>query len=98
MNPSISRAAGVFGERVRAARRELNATQEEVGEHAGIDPTTIGHIERGNRTTSLHNIVRLASTLAIDPGELTAGLSVATVPPPDRPALAVDRMNELLRR
>ncbi|MBF4163204.1 helix-turn-helix domain-containing protein [Nocardioides acrostichi] len=34
----------------------------------------IGQIERGQRTISLHNIIRVAEALQLDPGHLVKGL------------------------
>ena len=79
------------------ARVELGATQEQVGEFVGIDCTTVGKIERGERNTNLHNIIRLAYAVGIDPGALLSGLTVKMVP--DRkPVRALRQMRKLRRK
>jgi len=46
-----------------------------VAERAGMHFTYVSSVERGQRNISLINIVRLATALEIDPGELVEGLS-----------------------
>lgn len=89
---SVSIAAKIVGERVRDARRALGATQEELGHFSGIDPTTVGKIERGERNTSLHNLVRIAVAVGLDPGELLKGLEADSVPPVEAPLSPSERM------
>ena len=72
-----SNAARIFGDRVREQRLTLGISQETLAELAGIHWTALGKIERGLRNPSLHNIVKIASGLAVDPGALIAGLSRA---------------------
>ncbi len=63
-----------FGERVRAARLKQVLTQEELAYASGLHPTYVSSVERGQRNISLVNIVRLASALQSDPGDLMHGL------------------------
>jgi transcriptional regulator, XRE family len=72
--PPISSAAGEFGARVRARRRELGLSQEALAEGSELHWTFIGQVERGQRNLSLHNILRVARVLDVDPGELVRGL------------------------
>jgi transcriptional regulator, XRE family len=72
--PPISSAAGEFGARVRARRRELGLSQEALAEGSELHWTFIGQVERGQRDLSLHNILRVARVLDVDPGELVRGL------------------------
>lgn len=69
-----SRAAELFGARVRAARIALGLSQEDVAQLADMHSTNYGRIERGEANAELHTIVRLATALNVDPGELLAGL------------------------
>lgn len=70
----ISPAARAFGERVRARRHQLGESQEELAGACGLHWTFVGQVERGRRNLSLHNILKLAEGLRIDPGELVRGL------------------------
>ena len=70
----ISPAAKVFGDRVRARRHELGESQEELAAVAGLHWTFVGQVERGRRNISLHNILKLAHGLQIDPGDLMRAL------------------------
>jgi len=73
--------AAEFGSRVRAARQALTApdgrkvSQERLAESAGLHWTYIGHVERGEVSVALFNIVRLADALEVDPGILVEGLT-----------------------
>ena len=69
-----SRAAELFGERVRAARLALGLSQEEAAHLADMHSTHYGRIERGEANAELHTIVRLATALNVDPGDLLRGL------------------------
>ena len=65
-----------FGTRIRALRKELAMSQEELGEVAGLHRTYIGHLERGEVNPSLINILRVAKALKVDPSNLVSGLKV----------------------
>jgi transcriptional regulator with XRE-family HTH domain len=67
-----------FGDRVRARRHELDLSQEALADRAGLHWTFVGQVERGRRNLSLHNLLKLAEALKIDPGKLVEGLA-----PPD---------------
>ena len=56
-----------FGRRVQQRRAELGLTQEVAAERIGVHWTYLGQVERGRRNVSLHNIVRIAEGLEIDP-------------------------------
>jgi transcriptional regulator with XRE-family HTH domain len=74
----ISPAAGAFGERVRTRRHELGESQEQLADASGLHWTFVGQVERGQRNISLHNILKLAEGLGIDPAELVRGLQAPT--------------------
>lgn len=59
-----------FGFAVRCRREELDLTQEEFAERAGIHRTYLSDIERGTRNLSLINIERVASALELSLSEL----------------------------
>lgn len=69
-----SAATQHFGERVRARRQELGKSQEQLADDCGLHWSYVGQVERGRRNLSLHNILKIAEGLAIDPGELVKGL------------------------
>lgn len=74
MPPPISQAAATFGARVRARRQELGKSQEQLADDAGLHWTFVGQVERGQRNLALHNVLKLAAGLKIDPAELVRGL------------------------
>jgi transcriptional regulator with XRE-family HTH domain len=53
----------LFGRAVRKRRRELDLSQEELAERAGLHRNYISDIERGDRNPSLENIQKLAKAL-----------------------------------
>ncbi len=66
-----------FGDRVRARREHLGFTQEGLAEAAGVHRTYIGHLERGESSPTLYNLVRIAEALEIDPGKLMARMRIS---------------------
>ena len=70
----ISAATRQFGERVRARRLELGKSQEELAKDSTLHWSYVGQIERGQRNPTLHNILKLAEVLGMDPGDLVRGL------------------------
>lgn len=75
----LSDATAEFGRRVRARRNELGLSQEKLAEAAGLHWTFVGQVERGQRNLTLHNILRLASSLQVDSGELVTGMDAPTL-------------------
>lgn len=80
--PPLSPATAEFGERVRQARHRLGDSQEKLAERAGLHWSFVGQVERGRRNVSLHNILKLAQALGVDPAVLVQGIT----PPPDEPS------------
>jgi len=60
----------IFGDRVKAWRLARGITQEALAERAGLHPTYIGGIERGERNLGLSNLFKLASALDLRPSAL----------------------------
>ena len=77
----ISAAAKAFGDRVRTHRHDRGESQEELADACGLHWTFVGQVERGRRNVSLHNILKLAQGLEIDPCELVRGLKPPTAVP-----------------
>lgn len=74
MPAPASPATQRLGERVRARRAEQGLSQEAAALRCGIHWTFLGQVERGQRNLSLHNLLRIADGLEIDPAELVRGL------------------------
>ncbi|WP_245633182.1 helix-turn-helix domain-containing protein [Luteipulveratus mongoliensis] len=72
--PPLSPATAEFGARVRARRHELGLSQEALADRGELHWTFVGQVERGQRNLSLHNILKIAAALGVDPGELVSGL------------------------
>ena len=87
-----SEAARMFGERVRANRQRLGISQETLAQLSDVHWTFIGQVERGVRNLSLHNIVKIAGGLDIDPAVLVAGIPASAVPHEDRPLSAAEQI------
>ncbi len=74
--PPLSSATAEFGSRVRERRTELGLSQEALADSCELHWTYIGQVERGQRNLTLHNVIRIAEALGVDPGELVAGLAL----------------------
>lgn len=72
----VSEATRELGMRVRARRRALGWSMERLADICGIHWSMVGQIERGQRNVGLHNILKLATALGVDPGELVRGLEM----------------------
>jgi transcriptional regulator with XRE-family HTH domain len=59
-----------FGFAVKIRREELELTQEDLADKAGIHRTYLSDIERGSRNVSLINIERLAAALSMSLSEM----------------------------
>lgn len=59
-----------LGKAIRAKRKERELTQEVLADHAEIDRSHMGKIERGERNVTFLNIVRIAAALNCSPSEL----------------------------
>jgi transcriptional regulator with XRE-family HTH domain len=73
-----SEALRILGERVREHREALGLSQESLAYDCDVHWTFLGQVERGRRNLSLHNLLKIADGLDIDPGKLIEGLK-----PPD---------------
>lgn len=56
-------------------------TQNDIALLSGIDAATYGRIERGIGNPRLATVLRLATTLELEPGTLLNGLAVAELLP-----------------
>jgi transcriptional regulator with XRE-family HTH domain len=60
----------LFGERVKAIRKDKGITQEDLQHKTGFDLRQIGRIERGEVNTSISHAFKIAECLDIEPHEL----------------------------
>ncbi|MGO9321599.1 MAG: helix-turn-helix domain-containing protein [Solirubrobacteraceae bacterium] len=81
MPEPISPATAALGERVRSKREAQGLSQEALAARSGVHWTFLGQVERGRRNLNLHNLLKIAKGLGVDPGELVQGLR-----PPDAEA------------
>ena len=79
MPAPLSAATATLGQRVRSHREALGLSQEAAAHRCGVHWTFLGQVERGRRNISLHNLLKLAAGLDVDPCELVRGLT----PPED---------------
>ena len=61
-----------FGFAVKSRREELDLTQEDLADKAGIHRTYLSDIERGSRNLRLINIERVGDALSLSLSELLA--------------------------
>jgi transcriptional regulator with XRE-family HTH domain len=73
-SPTRLPVADAFGERVRARRKQLKWSIEQLANECGLHWTYVGSVERGERNISLVNICRLAAALKIGANDLMVGL------------------------
>lgn len=59
-----------FGGNLRAARKRLGLTQEEVARRSGVHVTEVSRIEAGKRDPKVSTLERLAKAVEIKPGRL----------------------------
>jgi transcriptional regulator with XRE-family HTH domain len=92
MPEAKSDAARIFGERVREHRLRLGISQETLAQLSDVHWTFVGQVERGTRNLSLHNIIKLAGGLDVDPAVLIAGIGPSSVPVETRVPSAAERI------
>ena len=80
MPETSSEASRILGDRLRLRRRQLSLNQEAVAHLAGLNASNYARIDRGHGNPTFHTLIRLASVLGIEPGELMSGFSAGQVP------------------
>lgn len=98
MQDAVSEASRLFGERLRAARRKLGFSQEQIAHLAGMHFSNYGKIERGYGNPELHTIIRLAVVLNVDAGELLSGIGESELPEKHRVYTAQEFVAEKRKR
>jgi transcriptional regulator with XRE-family HTH domain len=61
---------GDLGSNLRAARKKLGLTQEQVAERSGVHSTEVSRIEAGKRDPQVSTLRKLAAAVEVPPGEL----------------------------
>jgi transcriptional regulator with XRE-family HTH domain len=72
-----------LGQAVRAARAQRGLSQMDLAARSGMHRSYIGGIERGERSISYSNLLRVAAALGVDASELVA--QAETLHRPDTP-------------
>ena len=60
----------VFADHVRARRKDLGLSQEELADRAQVHRTFIGHVERAETNVSIDNIDRISAALGVSASDL----------------------------
>ena len=68
----------VLGDAIRARRESMGLSQEKLAQRCGFDRTYISMLERGKRTPSLLNLIKLAEGLHISVAKLAEVLNGST--------------------
>ncbi|HEV3047645.1 MAG TPA: helix-turn-helix transcriptional regulator [Solirubrobacteraceae bacterium] len=79
----LSEATRLLGERVRERREAQGLSQEALAAKSGVHWTFIGQVERGRRNLNLHNLLKIARGLEVDPAGLIQGLQAPSTEPED---------------
>jgi len=61
---------GKLGPNLRAARLNLELSQEQVAERSGVHATEVSRIEAGKRDPRVTTVERLAKAVQVRPGQL----------------------------
>lgn len=61
----MSEIAKLVGARLRAYRQQKKLSQEAVAERAGLHPTYIGQLERGEKNASLETVEKVCGALEL---------------------------------
>ena len=64
----------VLGSRIRAKRKSLGWSQEDLADYAGIDRSYIGGVERGERNLTFRVLCQICTALECDVATLTNNL------------------------
>lgn len=78
IKPQDCSLVAIFAANTRRRRLELNLSQEELAERAGVHRTYIGMVERCEKNVTIYNIERIAKALDLEPGcllRVTANIS-----------------------
>ena len=65
-----------IGKNIRAARKQLDMSQEELAEKSGLSAKFIGNIERGEKAVSLDSFICIANALGASADALLGNVLV----------------------
>jgi transcriptional regulator with XRE-family HTH domain len=65
--PKSSALVAIFAANVRRLRLDLDLSQEELAELAGVHRTYVGMLEREEKNVTIYNIERIAKALGVSP-------------------------------
>lgn len=66
-----------MGAKIRAKRKELHLTQEQIAKKIGVSASFMGHLERGTRVASIETLFALCDALQVS-ADYIIGLSEET--------------------
>lgn len=69
-----------LGQRIRAERNSQKITQEELAERAGLHPTYIGQIERGEKSLTIASLEKIVEGLGLSFADLFENIQPAKKP------------------
>jgi transcriptional regulator with XRE-family HTH domain len=61
---------GDLATNLKAARKRLKLTQEQVAERSGVHATEVSRIEGGKRDPQVSTVIKLAEAVEVRPGQL----------------------------
>lgn len=70
-----------MGQRIKAKRKELHLTQEQLAEYADISASFLGHIERGTRIASIETLYAICKALNVSSDYLLGLSAEAAIKP-----------------
>ena len=68
--PNFLQVYQAVGERIRAERKKLKITQDELASQVGLTRTSITNLEKGKQKFLLHTLVQIADCLGTSPARL----------------------------
>lgn len=76
----MSEIATVIGQRIRQRRQELGYSQELTSEKAGLHPTYIGQIERGEKNATIESVEKICKALEYPMEDLFSKIIICDSP------------------
>jgi transcriptional regulator with XRE-family HTH domain len=70
INPHECQLVRTFADNVRRRRKELDLSQEQLADRAGVHRTYIGMLERCEKNVTIYNIGRIADALGMEAAAL----------------------------